>query len=187
MNLFFRLLKTLLLYLLRPRRIDVLGESVVSFRVWPNDLDTNLHMNNGRYMTLLDLGRLDLLLRVGLARKTFRREWNPVLSAVQLRFRKPLNLFQKFRIRTRIVTWDEKFVYLEQRIMKGDRLVTHAYLKGAFLGPRGTVPMAEVVALIGPVPEPPPLPPAFAEWLRAEGAMARALREEGPATGTGTT
>lgn len=178
MNLFFRLLKTLLLYFLRPRRMDVLGESVVSFRVWPNDLDTNLHMNNGRYMTLLDLGRLDLLLRVGLARKTFGRRWYPVLAAVQLRYRKPLNLFQKFRIRTRIVTWDEKFVYLEQRISKGDRLLTHAYLKGAFVGPQGTVPMTEVVALMGTVPEPPPLPPAFVAWIRAEGAMAEALRAE---------
>ena len=30
-------------------------------RVWPNDLDTNAHMNNGRYLTLMDLGRFDLM------------------------------------------------------------------------------------------------------------------------------
>jgi acyl-CoA thioesterase FadM len=179
MNLLVRLLKTLLLFLLRPRRMGVLDESVVRFRVWPGDLDTNLHMNNGRYMTLLDLGRLDMLLRVGLARRTFRRKWYPVLAAVQLRYRKPLNLFQEFEIRTRIVTWDDRFVYLEQRIVREGRLMTHGYLKGAFVGPRGTVPMGEVVALLGSAPEPPPLPAAFAAWVRAEGAMAEAVRERG--------
>jgi acyl-CoA thioesterase FadM len=127
-------------------------------------------------MTLLDLGRLDMLLRVGLARRTFRRKWYPVLAAVQLRFRKPLNLFQKFEIRTRIVSWDAKFVYLEQRIVKDGRMVTHAYLKGAFVGPKGTVPMQEVVDLIGKVPPPPPLPPAFLAWVKAEGEMADAGR-----------
>ena len=74
MNLIFRLLKTLLLYLLRPTRRGILEESVVRFRVWPNDLDTNLHMNNGRYLTLMDLGRLDLLLRNGSVRHRAREQ-----------------------------------------------------------------------------------------------------------------
>lgn len=179
MNLFFRLFKTLALYLLFPRRMDLLGESVVSFRVWPNDLDTNLHMNNGRYMTLLDLGRLDLLLRIGAARPAFRRKWYPVLAAVQLRFRRPLNLFQRFEIRTRLVTWDHKWVYLEQRILRKGKVVTHALLKGAFVGPQGTVPMSDVVALLGTRLEAPPLPRAFQAWLKSEEEMAEAGRDKG--------
>ena len=35
--------------------LDLLGESVLSFRVMPGDLDVNLHMNNGRYLTLMDM------------------------------------------------------------------------------------------------------------------------------------
>ena len=42
------------------------GTSCVELIVLPNDLDTNLHMNNGRYLTLMDLGRLDLFVRSGL-------------------------------------------------------------------------------------------------------------------------
>jgi acyl-CoA thioesterase FadM len=48
---------------LRRGPLDLLGESVVRFRVWPGDLDFNLHMNNGRYLTLMGLGRLDLMAR----------------------------------------------------------------------------------------------------------------------------
>ena len=176
MNLIFRLLKTLLLFMIFPRRMDILGESVVSFRVWPNDLDTNLHMNNGRYMTLLDLGRLDLLLRIGAAGPAYRRKWYPVLAAVNLRFKRPLNLFQRFEIRTRIVTWDRKWVYLEQQILLKGKAVTHAYLKGAFVGPQGTVAMIDLVDLLGTKVEPPPLPPAFQSWLKAEEEMTEAGR-----------
>ena len=176
MNLLFRLLKTLLRYLLYPQGMDVLGESVVHFRCWPNDLDTNLHMNNGRYLTLLDLGRLDLLLRTGSAKHAMRRKWYPVLAAAQFRFRKPLNVFQRFQIRTRIVGWDEKFVFIEQKILRQGKLVTHALLKGAFVGPQGTVPITELVKLLGQDVTPPPLPEEWRAWLEAEGKMAEAGR-----------
>lgn len=176
MNLFFRLLKTLIRYFLFPKGMDILGESVIHFRCWPNDLDTNLHMNNGRYMTLLDLGRLDLLLRTGSARHAMRRKWYPVLAAAQFRFRKPLNLFQKFEIRTRIAGWDEKWVFIEQKILRKGKPVTHAFLKGAFVGPQGTVPITELVKLLGREGPPPPLPAEWQAWLEAEAKMAEAGR-----------
>lgn len=179
MNLLIRLFKTLMLYLLRPRRLSLLEESVVHFRCWPNDLDTNMHMNNGRYMTLLDLGRLDLLLRTGSARAAFRKRWYPVLAASQFRYRKPLNLFQRFEIRTRIVSWDAKWVFMEQKMLRGDRLVAHAFLKGAFVGPEGTVPITRLVELLGYGEAPPPLPRAFQAWIQAEESMAEATRASG--------
>ncbi len=176
MNLLIRLIKTLLLCLLRPGRLPILGESTVRFRCWPNDLDTNLHMNNGRYMTLLDLGRLDLLVRTGAARHAFRNRWYPVLAAGQFRYRKPLNLFQRFEIRTRIVSWDEKWIYIEQRMLRRGKVVTHAYLKGAFVGPEGSVPLARLLERMGIAEAPPPLPEAFSAWVQAEGKMAESLR-----------
>lgn len=180
MNLFFRLFKTLLLWFLFPRRNGLLDESVVRFRVWPNDLDTNLHMNNGRYMTLMDLGRLDLLLRNGAIRQVMRQKWYPVLAASELRFRRPLNLFQRFEIRTRIVTWDAKWIYLEQRILRNGDLALHAYLKGVFVARGGgSVPITRLLELMGETKAPPPMPEAIAAWMDAE---AKAIREtRGPA------
>ncbi len=177
MNLLFRLLKTLLLWVLRPARHGILEESVVRFRVWPNDLDTNLHMNNGRYMTLMDLGRLDLLLRNGSIRHVLRQRWYPVLAGTLIRFRRPLNLFQKFEIRTRIVTWDSKWVYLEQRMLRRGDLVLQAYLKGVFMGPKGSVPITELLALMGVVQSPPAMPAGLTAWIDAEGKLIRETRD----------
>ena len=177
MNLLFRLLKTILLYLLRPTRRGILDESVVRFRVWPNDLDTNLHMNNGRYLTLMDLGRLDLLLHNGAMSHVLRNKWYPVLAGTQLRFRRPLNLFQKFEIRTRIVSWDFKWVYLEQKILRNGDLALQAYLKGVFVGPKGSVPITQLLELMGIGEPPPPMSAGLAGWMEAEEKMVRANRE----------
>ena len=43
-------------------------------RVWPNDLDTNAHMNNGRYLTLMDLGRFDLMTQCGLVGTVLKKK-----------------------------------------------------------------------------------------------------------------
>ena len=40
----------------------------ITTRVWFNDLDINFHMNNGRYMTICDLTRVDLFVRSGLGK-----------------------------------------------------------------------------------------------------------------------
>jgi acyl-CoA thioesterase FadM len=180
MNLIFRLFKTILLYLLRPTRRGILEESVIRFRVWPNDLDTNLHMNNGRYLTLMDLGRLDLLLRNGAVPIVLKNKWYPVLAGTQLRFRRPLNLFQKFEIRTRIVTWDSKWVYLEQRILRNGDPALQAYLKGVFVGPKGSVPITELLALMGVTDPPPSMPAGIAAWLESEDRMIRDMKEAAP-------
>jgi acyl-CoA thioesterase FadM len=177
MNLLFRLLKTILLYLLRPERRGILAESTVRFRVWPNDLDTNFHMNNGRYLTLMDLGRLDLLLRNGSVPIVLRNKWYPVLAGTQIRFRRPLNLFQKFEIRTRIVTWDSKWVYLEQKILRRGDLVLQAYLKGVFVGKGGSVPITALLERLGVTEAPPSMPDSLAAWLESEGKMNREARE----------
>mgnify|MGYP003290859366 CR=1 FL=1 len=55
-------------------RRGVLDDSRVCFRVLPNDCDVNLHMNNGRYWTIMDLGRADqpLVLDVPAERRPLR-------------------------------------------------------------------------------------------------------------------
>jgi acyl-CoA thioesterase FadM len=134
-------------------------------------------MNNGRYLTLMDLGRLDLLLRNGAIRHVLRERWYPVLAGTMVRFRRPLNLFQKFEIRTRIVSWDSKWIYLEQRMLRGGELALHAYLKGVFVARGGgSVPITRLLEKMGLPDAPPPLPAGLAAWIEAE---AKAIREAG--------
>ena len=115
MNLILRMIKVLVAALFG-QRLGVLDSSILTFRVWPNDLDINLHMNNGRYLTIMDLGRADLMIRCGLGKVILKRRWMPVLGAVTIQYRRSLSPFQGFRLRTRILCWDEKWVFLEHRV-----------------------------------------------------------------------
>ena len=65
MNLWFRLLKILLLGFLG-KRVKWDAPTRVFFRVWPTDLDINLHMTNSRYLAMMDMARINMMLRTGL-------------------------------------------------------------------------------------------------------------------------
>ena len=95
MNLWLRILWYLLRLHGEPRLEMPEDTSVVRFRVWPTDLDTSAHMNNGRYLTLMDLGRLDVMVRSGLWRPILRHKWTPIATAVMIRFRRELRLWQR--------------------------------------------------------------------------------------------
>jgi acyl-CoA thioesterase FadM len=172
MNLLLRSLKTLVAAFFRPR-LSPLDESVVRFRVWPNDLDINLHMNNGRYLTLMDLGRLDLIVRMGVLGELRRRRWNPVVGSLKIRYRRSLLPFQEYAIRTRLLCWDDRWFFVEQRFERGGDLLAIALVKGLFLGPEGRIPTQAVVDASGHSLESPPAPEAVLAWQEAE----RVLRE----------
>ena len=175
MSLFFRTLWVYILSFFRPRITDVLQVATVDFRVLPNDLDTNIHMNNGRYLTIMDLGRFDLVLRSGILKYMMKQKAMPVLSAAQMRWRLPLNPFQKYTLETRVVCWDEKWVYMEQRfIMRGGSkdgaVAAIGIVKGSFYHneKKQTVPTVEILNVLGLPHVSPPMPEHIREWQAAE-------------------
>jgi acyl-CoA thioesterase FadM len=171
-NLFVRLLKVLLLLWWRPRKLGLHDESVLHLRVWPNDLDTNLHMNNGRYLTLLDIGRFDLLLRAGVFKRGMKSRWIPVLGATTVRFRRSLKLFETFTLRTQLIAWDDTWIYIRQTIESKGKLVTLAYIRGMFTSPEGRVPTREILKVMqAEEVKSPPLPEGLEKWLEAEEAL----------------
>lgn len=157
MNLWFRLLAWLLTRAWR-RPLSPLDTSRLSFTVLPTDLDLNVHMNNGRYLALMDLGRLDLLARCGLAQVALKKGWRPIAAAIAIRYRKPMMPFQRFTLESRVVGWDEKWFFIEQTFMRGSTLMARAYFKGLLIGSQGRIPSGEVMAAAGfslPSPEVP--------------------------------
>lgn len=167
MNLLLRLLWKFLTLPLRPK-VSFLDPGLIHLRVWPTDLDLNLHMNNGRYLTVMDLGRLDLTFRCGLGGLLLRRRWRPVVGAVRIRFRRSLDPFERYALETRLLGWDGKWLYLGQRFLKGDGdLAAEAYVRAVFLGAEGAVPPAELLRELGLEVDSPPLPEGLADWTGA--------------------
>lgn len=159
MNLLLRVLY-ILLTAGRRGRLTPLDESVIVLRVLPNDLDLHAHMNNGRYLSIMDLGRLDLIARCGLGRLALQQHWVPMVGSATICYRRPLKLFQRFTLRTRIVYWDDKWFYLAQQFESDDKIVSSAHIKGLLRGRHGNIAPQTALGLLGfgdvPRPEPPP-------------------------------
>lgn len=139
MNHLLRLTWLLLTAAFRPRVLDMFKPTQLRLRVWPTDLDVQMHMNNGIYLSLLDLGRIDLLLKSRSYFRLTRAGYYPVVATEAIRFRKSLRLFQAFTIHTWMSAWDEKFFYLRQDYRVGHEVYAAAVIKGCFLkrGPSG--------------------------------------------------
>lgn len=155
-------------YQLRSRfrsRLSTYDVAVTPFRVLPTDLDILKHMNNGVYLSILDLGRLDLLSRSGMWAKLTKKGWYPVVVAETISFRKSLTLWQKFTVESRVLGFDDKAVYLEQRCVVDGEIYARAYIRGRFLKRGGgTVSIAELVDTVGHVPADLILPDWLHEW-----------------------
>lgn len=122
MNLWFRLIWTLLTARRKPQLFAPTDAVTQSFRVLPFDLDISRHMNNGRYLTIMDLGRLEFMFRSRLWEIVRRDRLTPMVAAIAIRYRRELRPFQAYTLATQIVGWRDTTVVFEQKfIIRGGR------------------------------------------------------------------
>lgn len=141
-----------------------------SFHIcWPWDLDIWLELNNGRTMTLFDLGRTMLSWRVGLIRVLRQKRWSVTVAGSSVRFRKRIRLFERIEMRSVCVGWDDKFIYLEQSMWKanGD-CANHALLRTAVTDAHGIVAPPKLLAALGATGPAPELPDWVKAWCAAD-------------------
>lgn len=165
-----RFLKTLIQAFFR-EPLDFEGVSRIHARVWPGDLDVNVHMNNGRYLTAMDWGRWDFLVRSALFNRIFHKGWRPVLGSSLIIYRKSLQPFQKFAVETQVIGWDDKWFYMDQKIMSGGEVYCYAYVKGLFIRQGKKVTIHEMKTELGIDHDSPLLPEAVLTWRKAENIL----------------
>ena len=147
MNLYFRFV---LLLLKRIYIISAFDACETNFWVNPFDLDINLHMNNGRYLSIMDLGRIDLLLKAKSFWNLLFKGYYPVVVSEGIRFKKALMPFQKFKIKTQIDHWDEKDFFIKQEFIVKNKVVAIGYIKARFLKRgKGSISTAQLFKLMG--------------------------------------
>lgn len=117
MNLWLRLLSYLATCLFKGRNDDPHAVSRWRFTVWLTDLDINGHVNNGRFLELMDLGRFDYFWRSQLRGSLFALKSVPILGGVVIRYRLPLKLMQRVTIQTRLLGFEDKWMIVEQRFV----------------------------------------------------------------------
>ena len=160
------LLRTLLLLFTSARRshLKVWDESSLPLRVLPTDIDIAMHVNNGMYFSLMDLGRFDLMVRAGIWDRMRRRGWSPVVSGETMAFRKSLQLWQHYTIETRIIGLDSKAIYFEQRMVAGGEIYARAHIATRLVCKGRPVSQEDILAEFGAPPASLELPEWIHEW-----------------------
>lgn len=151
----------------------------LKLRVLPTDLDVNNHVNNGVYFSLMDLGRFDLLHRSGAWATMMKKGYYPVIASETITFRKSLMPWQRYVLESKIVGYDDKAVYLEQRFVVDGEIYALGYIRGRFLKKSGgTVSLAELADMLNVDLGAVTLPVWLAEW--ADDVALPSTRSEAP-------
>lgn len=144
--------------------LGILEEDSIRMHVWPHDIDFNLHMNNARYLSVMDYARMHLLARCRLLEHVIRSRWQPLVGAVWMTYRRSLPLFSAFTICSRLVCWDDRWFYIEQRFSGREGLAAIGWVKGMLRDARGSVNPQEALERVEPGVVSPPMPDAIAQW-----------------------
>ncbi len=113
--------------------------SKIKIRVWPHDLDPFLELNNGRYVTLLDLGRFDFILRIKLQKLLKRKNWSLTVAGTYNEYRHRIRVFQQFELTTTIIGHDNRWFYFLQKAQRNGKVHFSSVVKTAFTSKDGLI------------------------------------------------
>ena len=149
--------------------LEALEAHVSHHRCWPHDLDMWLELNNGRALTLYDLGRMAMAQRAGLVTALGREGWGLTMAGSCVRFRRRVRGFERFEMRSRLVCWDDKFMYLEQSMWKRNgECASHVLYRAAATDKSGIVAPERLLKAMDLTLVSPAVPDWISNWISAE-------------------
>jgi acyl-CoA thioesterase FadM len=143
-------------------------ESMLKMRVLFGDIDFYPELNNGRHLTVMDMGRLDLAAKTGLLRIVHKKKWGLAVAGASVRYRHRLKAFQSFRLYTRIVALDDRWFYFHQSIVRKGKIHSSALVRAGITRKNGLVPVKEVLDVLGMSDWDPGMPEWVKAWTEAE-------------------
>lgn len=144
------ILRTILIFLKRGLipKAHFNEKTTVTMRVLPTDLDLLWHVNNGVYFSFMDFGRWDMVFRNGMYDLAAKKGWFAVVAGETIKFKKSLELWNKFQLETQNIGFDEKYFFIQQKFFYKNELMATGLVKIRFLKRTGgTVSPREVLDL----------------------------------------
>lgn len=166
----------------KPLTIDeVFAVSHVKGVVLPSDLDLMFHMNNSKYLREMDFGRIKILTqRLYSSLRKLGRGTRFALSAINIRYRRSLKLWQRFTIETRILCWKDDGIYLEQRFVENNDgfIYAIALIKFVVRGPEDVTMQVVMETVVGGSITSPSPPSEVKGWMDSIAKSSEGLRKD---------
>ncbi len=160
------------------RRLELGDVSTLRMVVWPSDIDFYPEMNNGRHLTLMDLGRIDIAVRTGLFGLVHSKGWSLLAAGASVRFRHPLKPFRAFELRSKTLGHDARWFYFLQETVQREQICSSVLLRGGIRDKDGLVPAEKILKAMDKSQWNPELPTWVEKWIDAD-----SVRETGGTIG----
>ena len=104
----------------------------IDYRVWPNEADLN-NLNGSRYLTFMEVSRFDMMIRTGLLKYCYQNKMVAVVASQHIVYKRPITRWMKFTLKSRIMYWDEYFMYIQHKFEGNGKQLATAIVKVAWL------------------------------------------------------
>ncbi|MGB0497928.1 MAG: acyl-CoA thioesterase [Rubricella sp.] len=147
------------------------GVHVSRHRCWPWDIDMFGEMNNGRILTISDLGRIPLARRTGLLPVLMKNRWALTMAGASVRYRRRIRPFATVELSSACIGRDDRFFYLLQTFRlpaQGNEAAASILYRSAILENGRMIPTQRVAEAMGAADWNPALPGWVSEWIAAD-------------------
>lgn len=146
----FRGLRIVLAQWFKGKLNSPLDAAYLPLRVMPWDCDLNFHINNGRYLSILDLARTQLYMAAGIMPMLIgRNSCDSVVVSAHIVYRRSIDIFVKYQISSRFIGRTDKFLVIEHQFIVNGNIAVLAYISVAFTNKEGLVKTDDFIADIG--------------------------------------
>lgn len=173
MNLIGRFILALFFALFYKRSSSLLATTTRTFRVWPHDIDINVHLTAARYLSFGDLARMGWMVDNRILWKFFTKGYQSVINAQEITYIREFRTFSKVIVEIQLVSWDDKYSYFEQRYFCGDRLYAIGHARSAMLTSRKVVTPQSVYDALALNVQSPAESEIIADWKETLAAKKR--------------
>ena len=150
----------------RPPTHQLFDVVTQEYRVGLLDIDLNMHLNNAKYLKFMDRCRLEHAVVTGLLIRMIEARCNGVVANTEISYIRELRPYQQFQVHTRILGWDDKYVYYDQRFESQRKLHTHALLRVANVYGGKSISPQTLQEITGFNQTSPALPEYVEQWKR---------------------
>jgi acyl-CoA thioesterase FadM len=118
--------------------------------------------------------------QLGIHGKMLKRGCFPINANYDVTYIRPIKPFEKFRVVSQIVTWDDKYWYKEHRFEVDGELRAFGMVRAVFVCKKVVTSMGEITAITGEQLIAPDVPEAVLKWenfLEAKKEQSLHIRE----------
>ena len=106
--------------------------------------------------------------RVGLIQILKNNKWRLSVAGSSVRYRRRVNIFDRLEVKSRIVSWDQKFLYLTQSMWRSGVPTSNVLIRAAISSDQGIVPPVKAISAIAENLVKPEIPDWIKTWIESE-------------------